>query len=173
MNEGRPILMTWDANAQAMRPANSYWAAKARAQFADGKLHEIVEQFERSGPSHRAYFASVREAWKNLPGDLAERYPTPEHLRKRALIKAGYYDCAQIVFPTAKAAQDAAAFMQPMDEYAVIVVKDCVVTRYTAKSQSYRAMGKKEFQESREKVLALLADMLGTTPQDLAHAEAA
>jgi hypothetical protein len=56
----------------------------------------------------------------------------------------------------------------------VIDVQEATVTRYTAKSQSMKAMGRAEFQASKEAVLGFLADMVGVTPDALAtHAEAA
>jgi hypothetical protein len=36
-----------------------------------------------------------------------------------------------------------------------------------ALSQSYRAMGKKDFQESKDKVLAILADLIDVSPEVL------
>ena len=113
--------------------------------------------------SHRFYFASVNEAWKNLPEDMAERYPTSDHLRKWALIKAGYRDERSIVASSKAEALRIAAFIRPMDEYAVVVVREAVVRVYTAKSQSTRAMGKAEFGASKEKVLDILSAMIGTS----------
>jgi len=37
-------------------------------------------------------------------------------------------------------AQRIAAFIKPMDTYAMVIVNECVVTVYTAKSQSLKAM---------------------------------
>ena len=54
-----------------------------------------------------------------------------------------------------------------MDDHAVVVVRDKVIIVYTAKSQSYRAMGKKAFGESKEAVLNILAQLVGTTAEDL------
>jgi hypothetical protein len=41
-----------------------------------------------------------------------------------------------------------------MDEYAIVTVREAVVTVYTAKSQSMRAMGRETFQKSKDDVLA-------------------
>ena len=54
-----------------------------------------------------------------------------------------------------------AAFVRPMDEHAVVLISEAVVSVYTAQSQSFRAMGKERFQASKDAVLEALADMIG------------
>jgi hypothetical protein len=54
-----------------------------------------------------------------------------------------------------------------MDEYAVVATSEAAVRVYTAKSQNTRAMGRKVFQESKDAVLAVLADMLGVEKAQL------
>jgi len=103
----------------------------------------------------------VHDAWQNLPERVASEFPTPEHLRKHALIAAGFCDKQSVVFDSQEDAQRAAAFMRPVDPYAVVSVSGTVVTRYTAQSQSIRAMGKKIFQESKDAVLEIIAGMVG------------
>ncbi len=153
-----------------MRPKVPRLADK---HFVVGMEYMLVPHEDRSMRSHRFYFASVNEAWKNLPEDMAERYPTADHLRKWALIKAGYRDERSIVAFSKAEALRIAAFIRPMDEYAVVVVREAVVRVYTAKSQSTRAMGKAEFGTSKEKVLDILSAMIGTTAATLAaNAEA-
>ncbi|MNE84166.1 hypothetical protein D3C80_1810410 [compost metagenome] len=66
-----------------------------------------------------------------------------------------------------------AAFIKPMDEYAVVDVREAVVRVFTAQSQSYRAMGKKVFAESKEKVLDAIAALIGADPEDLKRRVAA
>ena len=117
--------------------------------------------------SHRYYFASVNEAHANLPEHLAERFATPDHLRKYALIKAGYRDERSIVATSKAEAQRVAAFVRPIDDYALVVVFEAVVTIYTAKSQSVRAMGKAEFRKSIDAVLDIVSAMVGTSPDEL------
>jgi hypothetical protein len=48
-----------------------------------------------------------------------------------------------------------------MDEYAIVSVREAVVRVFTAQSQNMRAMGAKQFQESKQAVLDQLDDMLG------------
>lgn len=132
---------------------------------------EVVEQ--RSGPQHRFYFAALAEAWRNLPEALAEEYPDSETLRKKALIRTGYRDERSIVCASKAEARRMAAFIAPMDRYAIVDAREAVVRVWTAKSQSVRAMGKKEFGESIEAVLAFCAGLIGVAPADLQKAEAA
>ena len=163
MSEAPPIPFRWDG--EAMVALNG---KRADEHFVIGEKYVLVEQQDRSMNSHRHYFAAVREAWQNMPEHLAEQFPTSEHLRKYALIKSGYYDAHSIVCASKTEALRVAAFIKPMDEFAVVTVQRAQVTRYTAQSQSMRAMGKKVFQESKDKVLAVTADMLGVEPKSLA-----
>lgn len=132
---------------------------------------EIVEA--RSGAQHRFYFAAIAEAWRNLPEALSDEYADAETLRKKALIRTGYRDERSIVCASKAEARRMAAFIAPMDRYAIVDAREAVVRVWTAKSQSVRAMGKKEFGESIEAVLAFCAGLIGVAPADLQKAEAA
>ena len=102
-----------------------------------------------------------------MPEYLAERFATAEHLRKHALIRAGFRDERTIVASSKAEAQRIAAFVRPFDEYAIVVAKEATVIVYTAKSQSLRAMGRKEFAESKNAVLDEIAAMAGVEADDL------
>lgn len=163
-----PIPFFYDG--EVMRPkiprlADRYYVA--------GESYTLVPHEDRSSKSHRHYFASVAEAWANLREQDAARFRTADHMRKWALIRAGYRDERSIVAPSKADAKRIAAFIRPMDEFAVITVIDAVVTVYTAKSQSMRAMGKKEFAESKQAVLDILAAMIGVSVDELGKARAA
>jgi hypothetical protein len=157
-----PLPFKWDG--QAMIPA---WPRMASKQFVAGETYPLIVQEQRSAVSHNHYFACVHDAWLNLPEDMAVHFPTEEHLRKYALIKAGYTDHRSIGCASQEEAQRIAAFIKPMDTYAMVIMTDCVVTVYTAKSQSLKAMGKREFAASKEKVLEILSLMAGTTVAEL------
>jgi hypothetical protein len=159
-----PMPFRWDG--EALRPLRP---READRFYVVGEVYRMIEHQDRSQASHAHYFAAINEAWSNLPDHLAEQLPTPEHLRKFALIKAGYADQRQLVASSKAEALRLAAFVRPCDPYAVVTVRDAVVTIYTAQSQSHRAMGKKVFQESKDKVLGVVAQMIGTTPQALAQ----
>ena len=157
-----PLLFHW--SGEAMVP---YYPSQADRHYVVGERYRLVVHEDRSQRSHNHYHAAVGEAFDNLPEALAERFPTVEHLRKYALIKCGYYDHTSLVSSSPEEAQKIAAFMQTFDEYAIIVVRDCVVDRYVAKSQSYRAMGKKDFGESKQKVLDFLSRLIGVERENL------
>lgn len=157
-------------SGEAMIPLHPRRADKT---FVVGQRYSLVQHEERSEASHRHEFVWLREAWKSLPEHLAERFPTSEHLRKWALIRAGYSDSHTIVCSSKAEAVRVAAFIRPMDEFAVVIVQNATVTRYTAKSQSKKAMGAKEFYESKERIMEVVARMLNVEPQELPRARAA
>lgn len=163
-----PVLFMWDG--EAMRPANPKLADR---HFVIGEAYPLIVNEERSTNSHSHYFAALNEAWKNLPEAEAERWPTVEHLRKYALIRAGFRDERSIVCASKAEAQRMAAFVKPMDEYAIVATSEAVVRVYTAKSQSMRAMGKADFQASKDAVLTIVSQLIGVTPEALGQARAA
>jgi len=137
------------------------------ADFVIGERYRLTTIEPRSAASHNHYFACVTEAWRNLPESQADRYPSAEHLRKASLIATGYRDERTIVAASKAEALRLAAFIRPMDEFAIVVVRDAVVVVYTAKSQSMRAMGKKAFGESKQAVLEYLATLIEVAPETL------
>jgi hypothetical protein len=163
-----PMIMTWDG--EALKPVRRFQKI-ADQRLVVGEQYRVDPEEERSLQSHQHYFAIVNEAWRNLPEGVAERFPTQEHLRKWALIKAGYFDNRSVVCASKAEASRVAAFVRPLDEYAVVVVSEAVVTIYTAKSQSTRAMGKESFQASKNAVQGVLAELVGVTSEAL-HAAA-
>lgn len=167
MTDSSPFPFQWDGDA--MVPPNAYWKKRADERFVVGQHYRMVEHHDRSEASHRHYFAALHEAWSNLPPHYAERFPSSEHLRKWALVKAGYRDEAVIVTATPEEAMRLAATTRRLDGYAVILVDDAVVTIYTAESQSMRAMGKQRFEESKQAVLGIVADLIGASVDELSR----
>lgn len=153
-----PIPMRWDGEAFAPLPR---FAKEADRQFVIGEVYRLAPVEERSMASHGHFFACVHDAWANLPEHLAPMFPTETHLRKWALVRAGYADHRSIVAASKAEAQRIAAFVKPMDEFAVVSVKEATVNVWTAQSQSMKAMGKKAFQDSKTKVIEILDDMVG------------
>ncbi len=162
------LACKWDG--EALVPLHARFADK---HLVIGSIYTLVEQQDRSAATHRHYFAAINECWQSLPDAGAERFPTSEALRKYCLIKAGYRDERSIVCASKAEAQRVAGFIKPMDDYAIVTVSEAVVTVYTAKSQSMRAMGKKAFAESKEGVLRVLSELLGVEVGQLPQAEAA
>lgn len=146
---------------------------KANEAFGAGEVVTLAPVEDRSAASHRHYFASINEAWQSLPEDMAQQFASADHLRKAALIRAGYRDERSIVCASKAEAARVAAFIKPMDDYAVVSVSGTAVVVLTAKSQSMRAMGKEAFGESKEAVLNVLAEMLGVDVGSLPKSEAA
>lgn len=137
--------------------------------FSEGVTYALEEVHARSHATHAHYFAALHTSWLNLPESIADNFKNEEHLRKYALIKCGFYDSHTLVCASKAEAQRVAEFMRPLDEFGVVVAKEATVTRYIAKSQSMKAMGKVEFARSKEAVLEFLAGLIGTTPETLSQ----
>lgn len=158
----RPVAFTWEGDC--MKPLHPRIADR---EYVVGERYMLAPFEQRSIASHNHEFAWLHEAWASLPEHEADKHPSAEHLRKWALIQTGYSNSQSIVCSSKAEALRVAAFIRPMDEFSVVIVHECVVTRYTAKSQSRRAMGAKEFQESKEKIMEYVAGILGVTTDDL------
>lgn len=159
-----PLAYEW--NGEAFVPLR-HCVGMANKEFVVHEVYRLAVHEERSAASHNHYFAALNDAWESLPEGTAERFPSVEHLRKWCLIKAGYRDERTIVASSKAEAQRLAAFIKPMDDFAVVLVKDATVTVATAKSQSQRAMGRKDFGESKQAVLEIAAEMVGLSPEML------
>ncbi|BAQ18355.1 hypothetical protein [Methyloceanibacter caenitepidi] len=157
-----PVACLWKNGA--FIPATSYQLKRCQEHFEDGKRYALIEHQERSINSHNHYFAALHDAWQNLPEDIGVDFPTVEHLRKRALISTGYYDQRSVVCADNEEARRVAAFIRPMDEFALVAVNGPAVVVRTPKSQTYRAMDRKTFSESKEKVLGWVWDLVGVDP---------
>lgn len=161
----QPIAFRWQGGA--MVPVSSAFSSRSARQFAEGEVYVLLPHQPRSSESHRHYFASINDAWQNLPEDVAEQFATPEALRKRALIDCGYFDEEIVDCGSNSVAIRVAAFTNKRDDFALIFVRDQFVIIRTAKSQSQKAMGKAMFQKSKQDVLDLLASMVGVKPEEL------
>ena len=160
-----PILYRWDGEAMAPLPR---FAARCDQTFVVGETYRLAAVEERSMRSHGHYFARLGDYHGSLPDHLAERFPTVEHLRKWALIQAGYCNRAEIVCRSNAEAVRTVATIKALDAYAVAVVRDNTLVVLTAQSQSTKAMGAKMFQESKDKVFGVLDDLLGLKERDAA-----
>jgi hypothetical protein len=159
-----PVTFTWDGDTMVPLPR---FARLCDKRFVVGETYPLDVAEPRSRASHNHYFAAVHDAWLNLREEYAEDFPSDEHLRKWCLIRAGYADKRSTVCASKAEAQRIAAFIKPIDGFAVVTVSEAVVTVYTAQSQSVKAMGAKVFQESKQKVLDTLADMIGVDTAEL------
>lgn len=161
----RPIVCAWDG--ESFTPANQHWANEADRQFVVGERYSLVRHEDRSTATHNHEFAFLKEAWLQLPETLAEQFPTPEHLRKKVLIECGYYTETMVDAGSQAAALRVAAFMRADDDFAHIVTRGPFVVKRVAKSQSRRAMPRKEFQESKTKLMDFVSALIGVAPDVL------
>lgn len=164
-----PIRFSW--NGEALVPLGGFATRQANEHFVVGEQYKMVEHADRSINSHNHYFATIADAVETMPDELRETYPTAEHLRKKALIRKGWRDEREFVCDSKAAAARLAAFIKPLDTYAIIEHRETVVRVWTAKSQSKKAMpGKGEFQRSKQDVLDFIDDLLGVERGETAKA---
>lgn len=157
--------------SDALPPLSFQWSGEAMIPLAPkladkhlvvGQNYRMEIREETSSASRGHFFAALNEAHKNLPDEYLDRYPTVEHLRKWCLIKAGFRDERSIACASPEQATEVAAFVKPLDSYAVVVVRESTVYVLTAKTQSARAMNKAEFQKSKQAVLDIVSQLIGT-----------
>ena len=160
----RPVRFRWDGDH--MVPA-ARMKALCDKQFVVGEDYTLVVEEERSTRSHNHYFATIHDAWANLPEKFQKEFATDTHLRKIALIHTGYHDEKCLPCSSGEEAMRAAAFIRPIDDYAVVMVLGNVVHHYTAKSQSKKLMGAKVFQESKDAVLDWIARLVDVPREQL------
>jgi hypothetical protein len=159
----QPIVFQWNAEEQAMRPSTRY--LHACSKFEDGAEYVLAEVENRSMASHSHDFASVNEAWTQLPERIASSFPTAEHLRKWALIQCGFFEQREIEMDSRLDANRMARYIRVDDHFSRIKVeivaegKWMVIVR-RAQSQAIGKMSKDEFQKSKQDVLDLLAQMI-------------
>ena len=154
----------WRDGALIPEPRFARWCDE---QFGEGEVIQLERHEDRSTQSHNHYFASIKTAWDNLPDiEIADRFPTPNALRKWALIRCGYATESSIVADSPEQAAVIAGFMGKR-EGEVIVIRDNIVKKYVAKSQSYASMDKNEFQRSKVEVLDTIAELLDVTRKRL------
>src|SRR5215471_3997013 len=131
--------------------AEAFWARWNGVAFLPSRPELVERQFHpdqfvllephhaRSYQRHKAYFAQLAEAWSSLRSD---EFPSPDHLRKFALVQCGFYDERAVACESSKQAEKIAAFVKPLDDFAVVTVDGVVVRVLVAKSQSYKSMGR-------------------------------
>ena len=133
-----------------------------RVKLDVGAVHGWQMAEHRSKASHDHFFAIINEAWKNLPEDMGDDFPSPEHLRKWALIKAGFCSETRIACANNNEAMTLATKAKAMDKYSIVAIDGKAVTIWTADSQRRDAMGRQAFQEAKERALHIISNLLGT-----------
>ena len=154
-------------NGSEMIPTKPKLADK---EFVIGQRYWLEQASDRSWISHRHEFAFVAEAWNNLPEALASEFPSPEHLRKAALIATGWHREMIIEAGNAAAALRVAAYAKGRDEFAHVVTRGPTVTVRWARSQRMQGhdrMDKAEFEQSKQDILGWIANLIGVEPERL------
>lgn len=163
-----PVIYIWDG--EAMRPLPRFLPLCNR-QFVFGERYRLSEHEDRSAASHGHYFARLHEIWDNLPEHYATQFPSVERMRKWALCRTAYRVEKKIACVSKQEALRMASFISQTsdDDYAEIAVHGRILIKVTAQSQSYKAMGRKKFEDSKQQVLDILTPLIGVTPQQLAE----
>ncbi len=158
-----PIPCRWDGEAFQPLPR---FTRLANEEYVVGEIYHMVAEKERSPKSHRQFFAIIKDVFDSLP-DHESRWPTVEHLRKWALIKAGY--CDMQTFPCASKAEARrwAAILGSVDTYAIVIPKATIVTKYTARSIAWANMGHRDFQACKDAVFRVLSEVIEVEPAAL------
>jgi len=167
-----PFIYQWTGHA--MQPLGRFARIAAEA-FKAGEHYRMEAIEARSWVSHNHQFAWLYDAWLNLP-ERAAMEPwaqSSEHLRKFALIKTGFCNTQTWICVTKAEAVRWAANMRPEDEFSIVISQGNTVLRFTAKSQSLKAMGAKDFQASKSAILEYIARLIGVDPAELAAQESA
>lgn len=159
-----PIPCMW--SGVAFEPLKGFRKIAAD-QYGGGEVVTLAPWEDRSDATHNHEFAWIRTAWQTLPDSLSALYPSPQHLRKRALITAGFFTETIIDVGTNAGAIRTAAAVQALDAFAYVIVRGGFVVVRRAESQSRRSMGKERFQASKTAILEVISDMLGVEPQAL------
>lgn len=160
-----PVVFEW--TGEVMKPVAGFGKACDR-QFVVHERYRMEVVQQRSSESHRHFFAVVNEAFENIPEQHAGRWPTPDHLRRWALIQAGFRNETTYIAGSKAEALRIGTFLRSIDEFAYVEVKAKTATLYRAKSQSYSEMSRKEFGESKQAVLDVLAKLIGVETDELA-----
>ena len=142
----------------------------ADKEFVVGREYWLDQVSERSWASHQHQFAWIAEAWSNLPEALVETFPTPEHLRKAALIATGWRRETIIDAGNAKAALRVAAYARGEDDFAHVTTRGATVIVHKARSQRMHGldrMDRDEFQRSKDDILGWISNLIGVAPEQL------
>ena len=165
MKSKPPTVLPFTWEGDCFVPLKRF-AAAADKQYVVGQEYILQARELRSLASHNHTFAALTDMWANLPEELTEMFPTPEHLRKHALIMTGWRNERHFAASTPEEALKFAAFLRPADEYALVTTKDNVVVEWTAKSMSYASMDRKTFQRAKDDVLGFVENLIQNRRED-------
>lgn len=168
----QPLPFAW--NGAAFEPVGRHARAACEATFGAGQIVRLVEHQEHSEVSMRHQFAWLKAAWESLPPDLIADYPSPDHLRKAALIRTGWCTVQDYPCGSRAEAQRWVAFLKrEVDPYTIVEPSESVVRVYRARSQARGAMSPKDFRAAKDAVLMWVSNLLGVEPDALERRERA
>lgn len=173
MNDGEIQGITLRYEGEGLFKAHFVPAQKMADKFlviGESYLVDIGAYRLRTLEHHRFFFAAVAKGWKNLPDPWPMMLPTPEHLRKYALIKAGYCETQTFVCKSKTECQRMAEVVKWTDTYALCEITGNVLTIHRAKSQRWSAMPARQFLEVTTKVYQVIGDIIGVDPSTLVKA---
>lgn len=157
MRESINVIFEWDG--ECMRPLQRYHNL-ANAEFVVGERYRMEVQEDRSWVSHKHQFAWLHEAWLSLPERIAARFLNEDQLRRHALIAGGFCDSTSVACTSRAEAERWFQILTKDDPYCIVKIEGNTLIRFTARSQSMRAMGAKDFQRSKQAVLDYVAGLL-------------
>ncbi len=159
----KPVAI-WDG--EAFYPeARFQW--QCQQDYAVGEKYQFEALPMRSIRSHNHFFISIEDAWLNIRDDYPKKFPSPEHLRKWALVECGYCTERVTVYDTAKDARQAAKEIREENPHDVMQVKGNILYKWRPLSQKVLQMDAVKFQKSKTDVLDLLASMIGVRQKQL------
>lgn len=163
-----PILVRFDG--ENFVPSNVPMLRRAIQHFEKDATYAIEFKDGPSDLSRRHLMACIGSAWRNLKETDQDRWPSPEHLRKWATVRAGYSTERHVVCESAQVAKEVAVLARSLDEFAVITLKGNVVRVYTAQSMSRRpgAMDRATFGTAKTVILGIVSDLIGVDATTLA-----
>jgi hypothetical protein len=132
----------------------------------DQALLALAEK-QRTTAAHNHQFAAIHDLYENLPISHAGApyAASAEAFRKHGLIVTGHCDTDTLAMPSQEAAIAAAPFIaktaRKAHGYALTVVRGALIVCSTPHSQSFKAMGKERFQQSKADVLDWAETLLG------------
>lgn len=162
-SRARPFLCTW--TGAAFEPHKRF-LSMLREHYEIGSDVALEEIVQRSGASHRHFFAAIKGAWENLAEEHAAGFPTSEHLRARAMIETGYCTMTDEIFDSHEDAQKAGRWVRQRSPYAVIQIRGNVMRVFDAESLAMHgpnAMRKERFEQCKRDVLDWVAPLARTT----------
>lgn len=160
-----PLRMRWSGTG--FEPVNEHVGKKADDQYTVGEVYLVSAEHQQSAASRAHQFAWLHDSWLSLPDHISARFIDEDHLRKHALIAGGFASSTVIDCATNAEARRWMKILTSEDPYCIVKAEGTSLIRFTARSQSARSMGHKEFQASKDAVLRYVADLLDANPKDI------